>query len=524
MPRARWSGRVPGHADVSTGTRRGCVASSRSMRALAIILILAAGCGGKRQLGAAGPPAAAAAFPAARWIPGTPTYVVAAKTMRDAQRAFRDVLDTFGMVAGVEPGEISEGLIRLLAVDPLSAEAVAAIGVDLDGGVALFSEDVNPTFVVRLASPVAMQAFFDHQRQRGMVTQSVVVDGAEVFSTRLSGDVLLSWVVDGEWLWVHFGGPGEGTAWFSASKRPSTATWGARWQAAQQLAQKSAALVGFANLRDLAVKIAQRTGEGLACARQFEAVRGVGVAIEGEGSFVGGTLAVDLASAQTIAGSVVAPPPGWATASAKAPLAAQWNLDLRVAAAWVQPCIARVEEDGSGRRTPASPDLVATLDQFGVRTGRAFVHSLDPEDKSGTGAVAIDLSHGRYFAQLLDQIPMRRRFEKSRAFGAYKGKHLSVPFVATVDYVLDDRVFLAAMGDGLLERAASGVSGAAPEVVAIDLMPAGLPVDVWAWLFAQAELPSPKRLAQRLQTWREIHLGARLDRDRLVIEARGNRR
>lgn len=481
------------------------------MRGLAIILILAAGCGGKRQVGAAGPPAVAAAFPAARWIPGTPTYVVAARTMREAQHAFGNVVDTFGMALGIEPSEISARLQQLLAVDPMSAEAVAAIGIDLDGGVALFSEDINPTFVVHLASPRMMQAFFDHQRERGMVTQSVIVDGAEVFSTKLAADLRVSWVIDQDWLWVHFGGDGEGTGWFTQSRKPSAPTWLGKWQAAQQLATKVAGLVGFAELRELAGKIAARTGQGLECARRFEHVRGVGVAIEGEGSFASGKLAVDLASVQGIAGSVLAPPPGWALASANAPLAAQWNLDLRAAATWVQPCIGAM-------------DLLAIVDQLGVRSGRAFVHSLDPDDKSGTGAVAIDLAHGRYFSQLLDQIPMRSKFERSRAFGAYKGKHLSVPFVATVDYVLDDRVFLAAMGDGLLERAATGAPAAQPAVVVIDLVPPGLPADVWEWLFTEAELPAPKRLAERLQSWKYIHLGARLERERLVIEAQGNRR
>lgn len=498
------------------------------MRVLAILLILATGCGGTRKVGTgAGSPTGevaqvAAAFPAARWIPANPTYVISARTMRDAQRAFGDLVDTVGVVVGAEPAQISGVLAAMLAVDPSSADAVSQIGIDLDGGVALFSEDINPTVVVHLASPPALQAFFDHQRERGMVTQSVVVDGREVFSTQLDAQLRLSWVIDGDWLWVHFGGGSDGTAWFTQSQRPGTATWVARWQAAQQLASRAAGLVGFANLRELAAKVAARTGHGMACARQLENVAGVGVALEGEGGFVGARLAIDLASAQGIAQSLLAPPPGWTAASANAPLAAQWNLDVRTVAAWLQPCIVRVDADGT-RRT-STFDLVAMLDQFGVRSGRAFVHSLDPDDKSGTGAVSLDLSHRRYFAQLLDQIPMRTKLERSRTFGAYQGKHLSVPFVATVDYVLDDRVFLAAMGDGMLERAATGATAAQPAVLAIDVVPQGLPVDVWQWLFEQADLPSPARLAERLQRWRDIHIGAHLDRDRLVIEAQGNRR
>lgn len=493
------------------------------MRVLVIALFIAAGCGGKRQVQTAAPPAVVAAFPAARWVPANPTYVFAARTMRDAQRAFRDAIDTFGFAFGADPSEISAALERMIAVDPLRADAVASIGIDLDGGVAVFSEDVNPTFVVRLASPPALAAFVDAQRQRGLVTQSVVALGSEVLSAKLDDGIQLSWVVDGEWLWVHVGAEGEGTEWFTASKQPGPASWVGTWQAAEALAQKPAGLVGIVALADLAAKVAARRPEAASCARQLEAVRGVGIAVEGEGNFVGGKIAVDLgAAAQPLATHLLAPPPGWSTASARAPLAAQWNLDLRAAASWVQPCIATV--DGHGRAIPGGADLTAMLDQLGVRTARAFVHSLDPDDKSGTGVIAVDLSHPRYFAQLLDQIPMRSRFEKKRAFGAYQGKHLSVPFVATVDYVLDDRVFLVAMGDGMLERAASGAPGGQPAVLAVDLIPSGLPVGVWEWLFAQAELPAPKRLAQRLSAWADIHLGAHLDRDRLVIEAQGNRR
>lgn len=482
------------------------------MRALVIALVLAAGCRGKEAAGPAGPPAVAAAFPAARWIPANPTYVLAARTMRDAQRAFGDVVDTFGMVVGAESGEISAMLTQVLAVDPLSAEAVARIGIDLDGGVALFSEEVEPTFVVHLAAPDALQAFFDEQRQRGMVTQSVIVDGNEVFTTNVGRNLRISWTVDRDWLWVHFAADDRGTTWFTQSKHAGAPTWADRWQTAQALATHPTGLVGFVKLREIVAELAARAPEGLACARQFEAVRGVGLVVESEGNFVGGKLALDLGdAAQGMTASVLAPPPGWAAAAEHAPIAFAWNLDLRAIASWLQPCARKV-------------DLLAKLDQYGARSGRMFLHSIDPDDKSGAGAAAIDLSDRTYFARQLDQIPMRSKFERSRSFGPYKGKHLSVPFVATVDYVLDDRVFLLAMGDGVLERATTGAAAPAPPVFAFDLLPQGLPVEHWEWLFRQAELPAPRRIAERLQAWQSIHLDARLDGERLVIEARGNRR
>ena len=488
------------------------------------VLVGATGCGGKRSVGASGPGAVATVFPAARWVPDNPTYVFSARTMRDAQKAFRDVADTFGLAIGADATQFSAAAQMVLGVDVFSAEAVSGIGVDLDGNVAMFSDDVNPTFVVHLSGPEALQAFFDGQRQKGMATQSVMVEGIEVFTAKLASEAHVSWAIDKDWLWIHFtvGSGPDDIAWFTSSRQPRGASWVGKWEAAQKLSTKAAGLIGFIALRELFGKIAAKQPEVVACAKQFDNVRGVGVVIEGEGNYVAGKLAVDLASTQTIAQSTLAPPPGWATASARAPLAGQWNLDLRTLATWVQPCIAKV--DGQGNTIGGAPNLVAILDEFGIRTGRAYVHKLDPDDKEGVGVIALDLSHRQYIAAQLDQIPMRSKFERSRNFGAYKGKHLSVPFVATVDYVLDDRVFMLAMGDGQLERAASGAPQGAPPVFAIDLLPPGLPLDVWVWLLTEAEVPQPKRVAQRLQTWNDIHLGARLDGDRLVIEAQGNRR
>jgi len=491
------------------------VTISRAMRALAIaFVLLVAGCGGKRQVGPGGP-TAALAFPAARWVPAQPTYLFAARTMRDAQRSFGDAIDTLGMVAGVDRAGVSAALTAVLQVDLLSPDALAGIGIDPDDGMALFSAEIDPTLVVHLSAPQQLQDFITHQRQRGMASQSVMMEGAEVFTAKVDSELSISWAVDGEWLFMHFAfAPhGDTSNWFAAIKHAGAATWGARWDAAQKLATKAAGLTGIIDLRAFMSKMAAHVPEVAACARQFEPVNGVAVALEAEGAWVSAKLAVDVGGAgQAIAGNVLSPPPGWTAASAKAPLSAQWNLDLRSAAAWIQPCM------------HGGLNLVATLDQFGVRSGRGFVHTLDPDDKSGTGVVAFDLSHPRYFESLLGQIPMRSKFERPRQFGAYKGKHLSVPFVATADYVLDDRVFIAAMGDGQLERAAAAGAPSPPPVFAVDVLPAGLPAGVWAWLFSEAELPNPKGLAQRLQSWNDIHLGAQIDHGQLVIQAQGNRR
>jgi hypothetical protein len=438
--------------------------------------------------------------------------------MRDAQRAFGDAIDTIGLTAGVDRGMVSAAFTQTLQVDLLSAEAMANIGVDLDGGMALFSGEIDPTLVVHLAEPQKLQAFITHQRERGMASQSLMVEGVEVSTAKVDSQLSVSWAIDHEWLFMHlsFALHGDTSDWFGASRRTGEPTWGAQWDNAQKLAQKPGGVIGILDLRAFTAKLATHVPAFAACARQFEAVNGIGVALDAEGPWVSGKLAVDVGgAAQAIGAAVLPPPPGWGTASAKAPLSAQWNLDARTAAAWVQPCL------------PEGPDLAVMIHQFGIRTGRGFVHKLDPDDKSGTGVVAFDLSRSNYFAAQLDQIPMRSKFESSRQFGAYKGKHLSVPFVATADYVLDDHVFIAAMGDGQLERAASGAPPATPPpVFAFDALPPGLSNDTWSWIFEAVGLAPAisKRLAQRLQGWADLHLTAILDGTQLVIQAQGNRR
>ncbi|NVB84188.1 MAG: hypothetical protein HOV81_37780 [Kofleriaceae bacterium] len=490
------------------------------MRALVLTLVaVLAACGPAK--GPAGAPAAVAAFPAARWVPADPTYVIAAQTFRDAQSSFRDAIDITGMVFGVEASEIAQGLQRILAVDPMNPDAVASIGIDLSGSMVLFSEDVDPTFVVHLTSAEAMANFLENLRTRGLRTQSIVSDGVEVFTAQLDRDVFLSWALDKEWLWVHFSGKADSRDWFEHSRKPAGNKWGAAWawaEGAARAAAKSPGVVGFVDLRDIANVMTSRFPEVKPCADQFAPVERVGVAIETDGKHVAGRLTIDVGgSAQAIASQLVAPPPGWAAASDRAPIAAQWNLDLRSVADLANAC--------TGGQVIGGLDARQVLDNYGVRTVRALVHSLDPDDRSGRGAISLDLFHRRFFASLLDEVPMRSKFEKSRTYGAYQGKHLSVPFVATADYVLDDRVFLAAMGDGLLQQIGTGTPApGTPPVLAIDLIPSGLPVDIWQWLFQQVDMPSPKRLAQRLQSWADLHLGARIDGSMLLVDAVGTRR
>lgn len=495
------------------------------VRALAIILVFVTACGSKKP-GAGAPGGApggavATVFPSARFVPAEPTYVVSARTMRDAQNSLRDIADIVGMAGNFEVKDASALFTYVLGIDPLSPEAVAGIGVDLDGSMVVFSEATNPTFVVHINAPDAINAYFDKQRERGLRTQSVVVGTTEVFTANVSNDLALSWALDGEWLWVHFTiGPSEGTTWFEHSHAPSGTRWVDGWTWAQSLAASAPALVGYFDAKGLLADAAREVPHAIDCINKLSAIERIGFNVEADSKRLGARLAIQLgAAADGIAKNLLPPPPGWAAARTNAPLAADLNLDLRASAEWVQSCFTT---DNGGADDHAG--FVAMLDQYGIRSGRAFVHTLDPDEKEGTGAISLDLSNARFIRAQLDQIPRRSMFESGRTFGAYKGKHISIPFIGSGDYVLENHIAIAAMGDGLLARIGSGAAQGQPPVLAIDLRPAGLPVGVWAFLLAQLDAPNPERFAQRLMTWNDLHVGARLDQGNLVIEAAGTRR
>lgn len=489
------------------------------VRALVIALVLGSsltGCG-TRKVGSGGPPTTAPAqvvtvFPAARFVPAKPSYVVSARSMRDAQASYTHLVDMLGMVAGFEVSEVSRELTSILGVDPLSADAVAAIGVDLDGSVAVFSEDMNPTFVLHLKAPDAMQGFLEGQRQDGLRTQSVIVAGTEVYTSKLDSDADISWAIDGDWMWIHFSfGGADDASWFERSKQPTGAAWVDGWSWAK--GQGSSPVVGVFEPGSMLAKLAAQAQQAAACAKQLAAVRRIGLNFDIDAKQAAVRLAVDLGDASArLASVLLAPPPGWTAASANAPIHAQWNVDLPTVATFVQSCTG---ED----------DMRVGLDQVGVRSFRAFAHSLDIGDKEGVGAVSVDLSSAAFFKGMLDQVPGRGMAESNRTFGQYKGKHLKVPFFLEADYVLNEQVAIGAMGKGVLETIGSGAAPAGPPaVMLVDVRPQGMPAGVWQDLFGLLDLPDPKRLTQRLMLWTELHADAVLDGSSLIITARGIRR
>jgi hypothetical protein len=489
-------------------------ASIRAMRRTAFVILAA--CGGQAAAPRPPePPPAAAGYPATRFVPAQPTYVLAAASMRDFQRTASGMLDSLGAAQ-----ETSQLLSRLLAVDPLSPDQTGAMGVDPDGGVAMFSEDLEPTIVVHLSSPDATHTFFDQQRDRGMRARSQIVDGTEVSTAHIGAGLDVSWAIDHDWMWVHFGSAGHGddVTWFQHSHHPGAQTWALDWGFAsklgEQLKAKAGRVLGFIDPRALIDRLGKRAGGALACVNVARAIEHVGLALDGDTDHVDVKVAFDVGAdhAAAIQRAVLPPPPGWEAAFHAAPVALELNLDLDAFIDFIQPC------------ADAADVNLRDAHRDGVRALRLGVVSVDPDATWGTGAISAELHDRGVVTKLLDQIPMRSHFESDRAFGAFHGHRIKIPFKGTIDYVIDDHLTAIAVGEGVLDQLVAGVPTAAPPAMALDLRPAAMPAANWKWLLEMANAPGAAGFLDHLSTWRDAHIGLTVQADSLVLELSGNRK
>ncbi|HEU4730433.1 MAG TPA: hypothetical protein VFT22_21190, partial [Kofleriaceae bacterium] len=471
---------------------------------LAVLAVIALGCGSQASRSAAPAQSAAASrFPATRWAPARPTYLIASHTLVDAQRSLRDLIDLAGVVAGVDPHDVERGVQSTLGVDALHGDPLAAIGVDVQGGWAMFSEDLSPTMVVHLSAPELMTAFLDHQRERGLVTQSVIVDKIEVSSATLLGALTVSWAIAGDWMWIHFALPiafDNGASWFAQSHGAHAAGWTDSWAWAERTAGAAANVVGYLDLHGALATAVARLPDAVACARLFDPVQRVGLAVSGDGRHVATRLAVEVGSTGWITSQLLPAPSGWDATAARAPVAAQWNLDVAALRPVLAPCLA------------VAGNPLGAADETGLRAARGVLLGFDPDKTEGSGAIALDVSSPAFLERQLDRIPLRRTLESSRTIAGHKGAVIDIPFGVTVEYVLEQHLALAALGEGIVARllAPGPARASAPPVFALDLAPPAMSAAAWEIVIdalierrlSGSPSAAARRVAERLMQWR----------------------
>ena len=477
-------------------------------------------CGGSKPAGQTPNSGAtvASGYAAARWIPGQARYALMAKTVREAQQGARDLIEMFGVFADVTVAEASAELAQVLTVDPLSPEALGAIGVDLDSGFALFSDAYNPTLVARLASPPAFRAFIEQIPNLKM--QSVVDGGIEVFTAPLPGKSRISWAIADDWLWVHVtlpDVPDDSATWFASSRKPGAVTWGQEIALAkgQPETKIEPPLVGFIDAAWLIADVGRRVPEVGRCTSTLPvaSIGKLALRLSASPQEAHAYFALDVGALAPRIESVRLPiPDGWSAATGQVPIAAQMNIDVAAARTSLDACLRMFDVD------------LRELDEVGIRAGRGYIRSFDPDEREGTGAVSLDLTHKRFFDAQLDRVPMRSAMERKRTFGPYAGRTLSIPMFLTVDYVLQERLALAGVGDGQLSTMIGKGGTVAGMLAELAVQPQGLSIESWTELLALVEVDHAKSVAERLQRWREARVSLSIDGPRLVLAASGKRR
>jgi hypothetical protein len=502
-----------------------------------MLVVLAAGCAG-RASPPAPPPGALPPFAAARWVPERPAYVLGSSSVAEAQRAARGAIDLLAAVTGRGADDAVRASAALFGVDALDPDPLAAIGVDVGGGWAIFGGDpaapgaLSPTLVVHLAAPARMAAFLDRLRAGGLVTRSVIADGAELVSAALPAGVTVSWAIEADWLWVHVApsGPDDGARWFAASHGRHGADWTGGWAWAQRAAGAAASVVGLIDLRPGLRGAIARLPDALACAKLAAAIGRVSLSVEGDEHHVAARLAFDVGSTERLRARLLPPPSGWDPAARAAALAAQWNLDLAGARDDLAPCLAVL----------GAP--VGLVDETGVRAARAMLVGFDPRGVGSaygltamTGAIALDLTSPAYLERQLDEIPLRRAVERTRTFGPYRGHAIAIPFSVTVEYVLEPHLAIAALGDGLLARLVAPAAAPGPVPIAsLDVAPPAMSARAWEGLLdvvaelgwgsgAAGNRASPQIVAH-LMGWRDAHLAVTAEGSDVVVAVSGDRR
>lgn len=484
----------------------------------AVALALACGPRAAAPSGGGALPPAVADYAGLRWVPADATYVVATRRGEDALALLRGAFDGLGMLADVDAAELGRASRQELGFDLLSADDHAAMGVDLQRGIAVWSQGLGPSLAVPLADPERMAGEVARRRGPGTVIQVGRLRDVDVHTWRPDREVALHWAIAGDWLLAHLEVVAEGEvdgAWFEGA-------WAARGGLAATPDLAAALDEGRRRLGELpplvglvrvpAILAHPRVVEPPACASTLGALGRLFVVAAADAAAVRAVMVAEVPGGIDGLRALARPAPaGWAKARAGAPLVAELGLDARAAAAALGPCL---EED-----------LVAGLGLDQVRGGRVFVHAIDTSRLEGRGAATAELGDPRMLARALSEIPGIGFLSKVRAIGPHDITEVNAPGVPRFAYGQLGPTTVVAVGVAMDDLLVGGMVAAGDELARLELRPRAWPEATWDELlaFPVGRARTRAALIRRLRAWSRGELTLALEGRALVMSARGER-
>jgi hypothetical protein len=499
----------------------------RWSRVLVPFVLILAACGGKPAAtpAPAATPPLLARYPALRWVPAEATYAVTATSLRDAAAIMRELVSAFGIPVDVGPGHADDAMREALGLSVMVVEDLAAAGLDLDGGTAIFSHALHPVLVLPVADAERLRGFADAFRAERSVGVRQIM-GHAVYRWDAGGGSALEWAHIDDWLLLYWGPAGatDDLRWLQAALGTPAgggiATSPDFEAAAGPLLDLEALppIVGVGRPAALRRHLsAALPGAYAGCLEPLTRVQSLALTMGTDWNGADGALiaTLDPAAAQTLREHRPAPAPsGMATLRDQAAVYAAIGLDLH-----------RLGRALSGTGCPAVAGLAPAL-AGAPQAIDAVAVELDAGRLEGRGAVHLAIPGRDFVTPYLDQIPRRSWFESDARISGVEVTVLDVPAIARITYRLTDRSFTAAYGRDMAEA----VWGRGGEVEGGELAAAGLVperiTDLPAALRLIGDLIFPygmsreyaERAAARLARYRYGRVAAGLDGDRLVIE------
>lgn len=498
------------------------------MRYASLGLVLALACGSGRGLGPTEPTPDdphVADYPALGFVPEDASYALVAARLRDAVAAVRELLGAGSMFAR------SSLLPRLPVVGTLSEGALEDAGLDLDGGVAVFSRGLYPTLIVAVGDADAVAATFEGARPGDGVTVRRM-DGDDLY-TWSEDDLAVSWIVFDHWLAMRVYDPRvdpEEGAWYDRLRsRSSAAGLAGSGQFAGVLADARARLparpravndvrivprraaaypgvVGVVRPSRIAGTLPEAAGEAArSCAGLIGGDRVVVAAdmglLEGRGVIVARLSDADAAAV----GDRLAPPLPAGFRAFMTTAALQLDVPFDAVAA-----LADLAD-----RCPAMPRVSRRLSRaVGSGSVRHYAFAgreIRPSARAATAALYLATTDGGFVDRLLAKIPGRTFLEKTVQIAGVDVTEVDPRIFPSFHYHRRGDRFIAATGDGVMAAVLGDephpTGGEGRNVLSIAIFPPRLPeladtLQTAAWMVGESGRRRARRVAQLLRRYR----------------------